>query len=96
MNIISVLISGLIKIDLKSKDKTVKMIIKDEGPGIPKTDLPHLFERFYRADQSRSRKTGGLGIGLSIVKEVMEAHDGSISVKSKLKHGTTFTCVFPD
>jgi len=79
-------------ITIKFEDK--KLIINDKGTGIPKADLPHLFDRFYRADRSRSRKTGGLGIGLAIVKEVMEAHDGHISVKSKVGKGTSFTCHF--
>ncbi|MFT7183760.1 MAG: two-component system sensor histidine kinase BaeS [Oceanicoccus sp.] len=87
--------NSLIKIDLKTKDKSLILKVTDEGPGIAQSDLPHLFERFYRADQSRSRKTGGLGIGLSIVKEVMEAHGGSVSVKSKIKQGTSFSCFFP-
>lgn len=69
--------------------------VKDEGEGIPEKDLPYVFERFYRVDESRHRSTGGLGIGLAIVKELVEAHHGKVTVKSKLKEGTTFTCVFP-
>jgi signal transduction histidine kinase len=79
-------------ITIKFEDK--KLSISDTGRGIPKADLPHLFERFYRADRSRSRKTGGLGIGLAIVKEVMEAHGGHVNVKSKVGKGTTFSCHF--
>lgn len=69
--------------------------IKDEGAGMDDEDIPHIFERFYRGDKSRDRKTGGIGIGLSIVKALMDAHKGKIQVKSKLKKGTTVTLWFP-
>lgn len=70
-------------------------IIKDEGIGIASQDLPHIFERFYRGDKSRARKTGGVGVGLSIVKALVEAHKGLITVDSELDKGTTFTILFP-
>jgi two-component system, OmpR family, sensor histidine kinase BaeS len=57
--------------------------------------LPHIFERFYRGDKSRARKTGGVGIGLSIVKALVEAHKGKISVESELENGSIFTILFP-
>lgn len=63
--------------------------------GISQKDLPHVFERFYRTDKSRSRETGGTGVGLTIVKELVEAHGGRIDVKSKIKNGSTFICRFP-
>jgi two-component system, OmpR family, sensor histidine kinase BaeS len=69
--------------------------IGDEGIGIASQDLPHIFERFYRGDKSRARKTGGVGVGLSIVKALVEAHKGSIQVDSALDEGTTFTILFP-
>ncbi|CAM4220085.1 histidine kinase [Bacillus manliponensis] len=69
----------------------IEIEIEDEGEGIPEQDLPHIFERFYRVDKSRTRATGGSGLGLAIVKEIVELHGGSISVSSKLGHGTVFT-----
>jgi signal transduction histidine kinase len=73
------------------EDKDHTMIsVKDTGIGIAEKDLPYIFERFYRTDDSRNRKTGGAGIGLTIVKAIVEAHGGSISVESKLSEGTEF------
>ncbi|MDF2902911.1 MAG: integral rane sensor signal transduction histidine kinase, partial [Bacillus sp. (in: firmicutes)] len=69
--------------------------IRDEGIGMAAEDLPHIFERFYRGDKSRARKTGGVGVGLSIVKALVEAHKGIITVESELDAGTTFTILFP-
>lgn len=63
-------------------------MIKDEGVGIKDADLPHLFERFYRGDKSRARNSGGMGIGLSIVKALVEAHQGEIEIKSEWGIGT--------
>ncbi|WP_053368105.1 HAMP domain-containing sensor histidine kinase [Bacillus sp. FJAT-27245] len=74
---------------------SVGFVVEDEGAGIAEGDIPHIFERFYRGDKSRDRKTGGVGIGLSIVKALMDAHKGSIQVKSRLKKGTTMTLWFP-
>lgn len=81
--------SGTITI---SADKE-KIEIKDTGRGIPKKDLPYIFERFYRVDKSRSKDTGGLGLGLAIVKELAEAHQWEIKVKSS-KKGTRFVINF--
>jgi two-component system, OmpR family, sensor histidine kinase BaeS len=67
----------------------------DRGPGIAPDQLPHIFERFYRVDPSRSRHTGGAGLGLSIVKSIVTAHSGSISVKSELGQGSIFRVEFP-
>jgi two-component system OmpR family sensor kinase len=69
--------------------------ISDDGVGIAAEDLPHLFERFYRADVSRSRASGGSGLGLSIVKSLVESHGGTISVDSVQGEGTTFRIVLP-
>lgn len=69
--------------------------VADEGAGIPAKDLPYIFERFYRADQSRTRKTGGIGVGLAIVKELVEAHGGRISAQSSEGKGSTFIVSFP-
>jgi signal transduction histidine kinase len=73
---------------------TVEVRVIDDGRGIPEADLGHLFEPFFRVDRSRSKKTGGYGLGLSICKRIMEAHGGSISVANKAGRGATFTLTF--
>jgi two-component system OmpR family sensor kinase len=78
-----------------SEVQTVGFDVIDDGAGIPVEDVPHLFERFYRADVSRSRASGGSGLGLSIVKSLVEAHGGTISVDSVLGEGTTFRVRLP-
>ena len=65
--------------------------VADDGVGISGDDLPYIFERFWRAEQSRARKTGGAGIGLAIVRELVRAHDGRIDVQSKPGQGSRFT-----
>lgn len=74
--------------------KNHSLYIKDTGEGIPTEDLPYIFERFYRSDKSRNKETGGLGLGLSIVKELVNLHGWSISVESEIDKGTTFTILF--
>jgi signal transduction histidine kinase len=69
--------------------------VSDTGIGIPESDLPYIFERFYRTDKSRSRATGGSGIGLTIAKSIIDAHSGNISVDSKVNLGSTFTVSLP-
>ncbi|MGA2403832.1 MAG: HAMP domain-containing sensor histidine kinase [Syntrophobacteraceae bacterium] len=69
--------------------------IQDEGIGIPEQDLPFVFEPFYRVDRSRSRESGGFGLGLSLCKAIMEAHHGSISIQSTIGKGTTVQLQFP-
>ncbi|MGJ7911311.1 ATP-binding protein [Neobacillus sp. LXY-1] len=76
-------------------DGYVGFSIQDEGSGMAENDIPHIFERFYRGDKSRDRKTGGIGIGLSIVKALMDAHKGMINVKSRINKGTSITLWFP-
>lgn len=68
--------------------------VSDDGPGIAEADLPHIFERFYRADKSRSQTNGGVGLGLAITKAIVEAHRGDISVSSQPGKGSTFTVRF--
>jgi len=80
----------LVKLELDAQEK-IRLTFKDDGIGIPKGDLPHIFERFYRVDKARSRYTGGSGLGLPIVLSIVEVHGGTISVDSELDKGTTFT-----
>lgn len=82
---------GEILISLKTRDNKLILTIKDTGIGIPKKDLPNVFERFYRVDKSRSRKLGGTGLGLSIVKSIVVQHKGDIKIDSSPGLGTSFT-----
>ena len=86
---------GRVDVDLKSLPKSVLLTISDTGIGIPSQDLPHIFDRFYRVDRSRSQKIGGSGLGLAIVRAIVDAHHGSISVKSSPGKGTTIQVHFP-
>ena len=79
---------------LHTADEVV-VSLRDNGPGIPAEDLPHLFERFYRVDKGRSRETGGTGLGLSIVKHIVQLHGGRVWVESQLGAGTTFFVCVP-
>ena len=70
--------------------------VADTGLGIPQSALPHVFDRFYRADRARSRSTGGSGLGLAIVRDVVEAHGGHVTIESSPGGGTTLTIVLPE
>jgi signal transduction histidine kinase len=83
-------------ISVKKEKGKLRIEIKDEGSGIPKEDVPFIFERFYRVEKSRSRDSGGTGLGLSIVKELIEAHDGEIEVTSEPGKGSTFTIMIEE
>jgi len=74
---------------------SVIMTVRDFGHGIPESDLPHIFNRFYRADRSRSQKTEGYGLGLSIAEQIVKRHNGRIDVESKVDEGTCFTIRLP-
>lgn len=76
-------------------DDSVRITVRDNGIGIPGEDIPHLFERFYRVEKSRTSETGGTGLGLSIAKEIIDAHGGRVKVQSKVGRGTLFTIILP-
>lgn len=82
-------------ITLVRQEETAILTVRDEGNGIPEESIPHIFERFYRVDKARSRSTGGSGLGLSIVKELVLKHQGEISVESTVGVGSTFTLRLP-
>jgi len=82
-------------ISVTSNSESVSVVVKDQGIGIPESDLERIFERFYRVDPARSRETGGTGLGLSIVKHVASIHGGEVSVWSKPGEGSSFTMKFP-
>ena len=86
---------GKVKISAKAEGSSVSIEVKDTGIGISEADLPRVFERFYRVDKSRSRKMGGSGLGLSIVKKIIEDHKGTITVDSIPGEGSTFRIVLP-
>jgi signal transduction histidine kinase len=87
--------SDPVKISLERRASDVIVRIEDNGIGIPPEELTHIFEPFYRVDKSRSKDTGGYGLGLSLCKTIMEAHEGKIEVQSRLKVGTTVLLFFP-
>jgi signal transduction histidine kinase len=86
---------GKIEVTAREEGKLVFITIADNGEGIPEKDLPMIFERFYRVDKSRTRATGGSGIGLTIVKRLVEAHGGTINVASTVGQGASFTFSLP-
>lgn len=86
--------NGTIRLTASKENDAVKVCITDSGMGISKDDLEHIFEPFYRADQSRSRKMGGSGLGLSLVYDIMMRHNAQIFVESQLDMGTTFVLLF--
>ena len=105
VELISILINNAIKyspekskvsVRVNSKKKHAVIEVDDKGVGIDEKDIPHIFDRFYRADTSRSKtKTDGYGLGLSIAKSIVDAHKGEIKVKSKVGKGSTFKVILP-
>lgn len=86
---------GYVKVKTRRKHDEAVLEVSDNGIGIPRESLPHVFERFYRVDKSHSRATGGTGLGLSIVKHAVQLSHGRITVQSKISQGTAFTARFP-
>ena len=86
---------GSIHVTVEKNESAGLVRIKDTGIGIPKEEQEKIFERFYRTDKSRSRETGGVGLGLSIAEWIVRAHHGRIEVESELNKGSTFTVYLP-
>ncbi|WP_312427365.1 sensor histidine kinase [Lacrimispora sp.] len=86
---------GDIIVEFQTIANKIIIKVKDSGPGIPAADLPYLFDRFYRVDKSRSKKNGGMGIGLSVTRAIVEKHGGEIYAESDYGQGTVFTMVLP-
>jgi signal transduction histidine kinase len=86
---------GRITVALKREGRSATLSVADTGPGIAPQHLPLIFERFYRADPSRTRATGGAGLGLAIVKQLVEAHGGTVSVENLPRSGACFTVTLP-
>jgi two-component system phosphate regulon sensor histidine kinase PhoR len=86
---------GKISVVLETENPGLRLSVSDTGAGIPPEAAPHIFERFYRADKARSRHEGGFGLGLSIVKWIAEAHNGSVEVTSRPGAGSTFFVRLP-
>ena len=86
---------GIVRVVIEDTEDSGMIHVEDSGIGIPQEDLNRIFERFYRTDKSRNRKTGGAGIGLAIAKTIVQAHQGKISVQSEEGKGSCFTVVLP-
>ncbi len=86
---------GQIVVVVQRMEAVVRIIVQDSGSGIEPEDLPHIFNRFYRADKSRTRATGGSGLGLAIVKGIVEAHNGRVAASSQPGQGATFSLTLP-
>ena len=86
---------GRITVDLRANNGRAILAVGDTGIGIPAKDLPRIFERFYRVDKARARETGGTGLGLSIVRHIAESHRGTVTARSELGIGSTFTVSLP-
>ena len=86
---------GTVTVSLANELSYAKISVTDTGVGIPKEDLPYVFERFYKADKARTRSKGGTGLGLAITRNIVEAHGGNIKVESVEKEGTSFTFYLP-
>ncbi|MGF1524251.1 MAG: sensor histidine kinase [Leptolyngbyaceae cyanobacterium] len=86
---------GIVHLRFRTQSSCALIQIEDNGIGIPEADLPHIFERFYRVDVARSRRTGGFGLGLSIAQQIVQAHNGQLTAMSTVGQGTTFQIQLP-
>ncbi|WP_044896476.1 ATP-binding protein [Bacillus alveayuensis] len=86
---------GFVKLSIQNTKNGLKLDVQDSGSGISEEDLPFVFERFYKADKARTRGRSGTGLGLAIAKHIVDAHNGSIRVHSKVNEGTTFSIYLP-
>lgn len=86
---------GIVTLSLIVKPRRLVIQLKDTGIGIPSSDLPHIFDRFYRVDKARTRQTGGFGLGLAIAEQIIQAHKGKITVNSEVDQGTMFQVCLP-
>ena len=86
---------GRVTVRAAADGPSLRVAVEDTGPGIPASDLPRIFERFYRVDKARSRELGGTGLGLAIVKHLAELHQGRVAVESRPGQGSTFTVTLP-
>jgi signal transduction histidine kinase len=86
---------GMIWIEGTSSPEVTKVVIADNGPGVPADDLPYIFDRFRRVDQARSRQSGGTGLGLAICKSIVESHGGEIWMESTFGNGTRVIVTLP-
>src|SRR5207237_1016038 len=94
-NAIKFTAAGGVRVAARRDAGRARVEISDTGPGIPPDSLPHVFERFYRADPARSRSVEGTGLGLAVVRNIVRIHNGSISVTSGEGKGTTFVVEIP-
>ncbi|TMF07161.1 MAG: HAMP domain-containing histidine kinase [Chloroflexi bacterium] len=86
---------GRVDVSVRKEHRKAIITVSDNGPGIPSEALPHVFDRFYRVDEARSRESGGTGLGLAIARHIVEAHSGTIDVESKIREGTVVTVELP-
>jgi signal transduction histidine kinase len=86
---------GEVRIVVKAANGSARIEVSDDGRGIPASELPHVFDRFYRVDKARTRSEGGAGLGLAICRSIVAAHHGRIDVRSIAGEGSVFTAILP-